>query len=59
MIINQQIIIITITRNLSIVDRTIIFPPLPGRQIFVTFVREKVTKLFNVEIEGEKIFVET
>ena len=41
MIINLQII--TITRNLSMVEKTTIFLT-QGRQLFVTFVREKATK---------------
>ena len=56
MIINQKMIIITITRNLSIEEKTT--PPQQGRQIlFVTFVRRKATKHFNVKTEGKKIFV--
>ena len=54
MIINQHIIFITITRNLSISERT--KNPLKGRKIlFVTIVRREATKLFNVKTEG-KIF---
>ena len=55
MIINQQIIIITITKNLSIVERTIKFSQ--GRQIlFVTFIREKATKLFQCQNRRQKDF---
>ena len=51
MIINQQIIIATIPRNLSIVERTIKFSP-RGRQIlFVTFAGGGATKHFNVKIK--------
>ena len=58
MIINQQIITIKITRNLSIVERTIKFPLPQGRQIsFVTFVGRGATKHLNVKIEGKEIFV--
>ena len=48
----------TITRNLSIVERTIKFPPQQGRQIlFVTFVGGGDTKHLTVDIEGKVIFV--
>ena len=55
MIINQQII--TITRNLNIVEKTIKFPP-PGTQIlFVIFVGREATKDLKVKIKGTEIFV--
>ena len=51
----KSTIIITITRNLSIVEQTIKFTP-QGRQIFM-FVGGWNTKHLTVDIEGKVIFV--
>ena len=56
MIINQQIIITTITRNVSKVEWTI--TPIATRQILlVTFVGGGDTKQLPVKIEGKVILV--
>ena len=57
MIINQQIIIITIIRNLSIVESSIKFPPAQGRQILFMFAGREATKHLNVKTKGKEIFV--
>ena len=57
MIINQQIIITTITRNLNIVERMIKFPPPPGRQIlFATFVGGGGHKAFDCKNRRQSDF---
>ena len=52
----SKIIITTNTRNLSIVERTIKFPP-PRQILFVTFVREGGHKAFECKNQRQRDFV--